>query len=210
MMKYGIMLISIFMLANPALADLFFEFMEYDPDQVDLVWTVVPDGSGPAAAEARCPDGSFWDRDLRLRPWFTIWGDPGGPQSLPAGFPAEDIWLVSESGGLVSCAGGSTADLVDSDGWIVWFSPLMAGGCNDTADPTRLVVVGMIIDSHIPCWFRSPDISGDLMVNLTDITLFTEALHGAAQAWRADFNRDDVVNLADIVVFTQGLGAVCP
>lgn len=209
-MRSPLLLALALIVAIPAMADIFFEYMEMEPDQVDLVWTVLPDGTGPTPQHAYCADGSFWGRDLRIRPWFTVWGDPGDPQPLPAGFPVEDIWLVSDLWGLVSCAGGTSPDVVDPEGWIIWSSPLMAGGQNDADEPTRLVAVGLIIESDIPFRFRSPDISGDLMVNLSDVTLFTEALHGAAQAWRADFNRDDVVNLADIVVFTQGLGANCP
>ncbi len=209
-MRILLLIATAILLATPSSADIFFEFMEFEPDQVDLVWTVLPDGTGPGAPGALRADGSPWGRDLRLRPWFIVWGGPDDPQPLPAGFPAEDIWLISDFGGLVSCAGGTNADHVDTEGWIIWSNPLHAGGNNDADDPTRLLVAGLPIESDIPFRFRSPDISGDLMVNLTDVTLFTEALHGAAQAWRADFNRDDLVNLTDIVVFTQGLGANCP
>lgn len=50
---------------------------------------------------------------------------------------------------------------------------------------------------------RSPDINGDLAVDLTDIVLFVQAL--AEYRSYADLRPDGVVNLSDIVVMSQGI-----
>ena len=57
--------------------------------------------------------------------------------------------------------------------------------------------------------FNSPDINGDLVVNLSDIVYFTQDFYGAYN-YRSDFNWDGVINLSDIALMAQGIGAACP
>jgi len=52
---------------------------------------------------------------------------------------------------------------------------------------------------------RSTDINGDLVVNLSDIVRFTEALYSDQYFDWADFTTDGVINLSDIVQMSQGL-----
>jgi len=52
---------------------------------------------------------------------------------------------------------------------------------------------------------RSTDINGDLVVNLSDIVRFTEALNSDQFFDWADFTPDGVINLSDIVRMSHGL-----
>ena len=57
--------------------------------------------------------------------------------------------------------------------------------------------------------FNSPDINGDLLVNLSDVQLFAGDFFGSYH-FRSDLAYDNVVNLSDIVPLSRSLGATCP
>ena len=50
---------------------------------------------------------------------------------------------------------------------------------------------------------RSPDINGNLVVDLPDIVLFTQAL--GSYATYADLRPDGVIDLSDVVIMVQAL-----
>ena len=54
----------------------------------------------------------------------------------------------------------------------------------------------------------SPDLNGDLEVNVSDAGIFTGILNGDYDS-RADFNHDDVVNVSDAGVMTAHIGHEC-
>jgi hypothetical protein len=56
---------------------------------------------------------------------------------------------------------------------------------------------------------NSPDINGDLQVNLSDVVAFTQDYFGAYN-YRSDFFWDGVLNLSDVARMAQGMGAICP
>ncbi len=62
----------------------------------------------------------------------------------------------------------------------------------------------------LPVSMNSPDLSGDLAVNLSDIVLFTQDLQGGGAPYRSDFNWDGAINLTDIAMFAQTLATSCP
>ena len=65
----------------------------------------------------------------------------------------------------------------------------------------------------LPLKFNSPDINGDLVVNLSDIVAFTQLLggnFGDNPLFAGDFNNDGTINLSDVVRMTGGIGAACP
>ena len=178
---------------------------------------VVPDGSGPALDSARLQGGSTVDATIRVQLVDLNFAPI-------AGFPAEDIWLqfVVEPGTVAGCmayagfpGGVFLPDAqTDADGWTEWQQPLHGGGWSEgpvtvylNGEPAR----GPDSILHPPVALRanSPDISGDLVVDLTDIVLFTQGLM-AGYHYRCDFNWDEVVNMIDIVFFAQGIGTVCP
>lgn len=63
-------------------------------------------------------------------------------------------------------------------------------------------------DVSLAFFVNSPDINGDLVVNLQDIQLFVADYHGA-YSFRSDFNFDGEVDLSDLAVLTGGVGATC-
>jgi hypothetical protein len=93
------------------------------------------------------------------------------------------------------------------DGWTTVDLGLMRGG-GHTDGP---IYMRAAVPDHGICIFgtlfhleiRSPDITGDLAVDLTDIVLFVQAL-GEYRAY-ADFWPDGTVNLSDIVIMSQGI-----
>jgi hypothetical protein len=56
---------------------------------------------------------------------------------------------------------------------------------------------------------NSPDLNGDLAVNLTDVSHFVGSFFGTYD-YASDFQWDGVINLSDIVLLAQGLGSECP
>jgi hypothetical protein len=57
--------------------------------------------------------------------------------------------------------------------------------------------------------YNSPDLNGDLVVNLTDLALFAGDFFGP-YVLRSDLYRDSQINLQDLAVFAQGFSASCP
>ncbi len=163
---------------------------------------VLPDGGGVFFTQAHSPDGTVVDATI----WLTLLDSNGDPYS---GWPAEDIWLQTSESGLVSCLHGTIADSdTDDSGTTCWQQPMRAGGhafgetVEVVVDAWPLPIPGVFVD------FNSADIDGNLIVNLTDLTLFTMDYLGAFDP-RSDFFRDGQLDLADLTRFTQALGAVC-
>jgi hypothetical protein len=128
------------------------------------------------------------------------------------GYPKEDLWLETTLGGLILCVDGSIADAdTDGAGQTTWSMAIYGGGstipgselCQIMVDGDPLTQPGLDIQ------FNSPDINGDLIVNLTDVVLFSGDFYGA-YAYRSDFYWDGTLNLSDIVYLSQGNGRMCP
>ena len=205
----AILIGAMLLLAGSAAADIVPAHLEFEGDQAFITLTVVPDGSGPGFAGARLESGALWSRPLRLRPWVWVWGGPDEPVPLP-GFPAEDVFFVTDDGGAACPGQGHPDGPSDADGWFTWSDPVAAGGDLAAGATVHLVLAGQPFDEPLPLAFRSPDLNGDRTVDLVDIVLFTAALAGASGVVAADFNVDGVVNLSDIVIFTPAIGANCP
>lgn len=170
-----------------------------------LTLLVVPDGSGPPLNEARLPFGGTADATITLQLRDANY-DP-----IPY-YPREDMWLESEDNGLIICAGGSIADTeTDLNGETHWTNPLRGGGASEAL--TVVKVNGSLVEltSGVRLGFNSPDINGDLVVNLLDVALFAEDFFDhPVFSFRSDFYRDGQINIADLGVFAQAIGAVCP
>jgi len=124
-----------------------------------------------------------------------------------ANFPSEDMWLASENGTMVPCTAGSAADQsTDADGFTEWVDPLRAGGFD--AGLCAVVINGNTVDSFALA-FNSSDITGDGVVNLADVGLFSGILFGAYD-FSADYFADGVMNLADVGRMALGVGTACP
>jgi len=123
------------------------------------------------------------------------------------GYPAEDMWIATTGGGLVLCSGAGQPDgATDVNGQAFWTAPV-AGGGNSAGEDLQVFIAGMPLSFSVPLYFNSADLNGDLQVNLSDISVFTQAL--AAYSWAADFNNDTVVNLSDISRFVPAIGVNC-
>jgi hypothetical protein len=122
-------------------------------------------------------------------------------------YPASDIWLETADGSTALCPGGSTADQsTDIDGHTTFSQPLYAGACGIGI----LVIINGTPINQPPLDMRinSPDIDGDLNVNLTDVVYLAELFY--TDDYCADFYWDGIVNLSDVVVLAPHLGAECP
>lgn len=165
----------------------------------------LPNGNGRGLNEARATTGVV-DATITL----TLLDGNGDPIYL---YPREDLWLETTLGGLKLCPGGSYARFnTDINGTTTWSLPVAGGGySNRTGGELTVVMINgaPLSASTMNILFNSPDITGDLQVNLTDIVQFKNALSGGYQYY-ADFAFDNALNLSDIVLMAQGLGTVCP
>ncbi len=169
----------------------------------NLSLMVVPDGSGPRLTETMTFSGLTVDATITIH-LIDGFGDP------VAGYPAEDMWLESTDSGLVLCPAGSIADgPTDAAGISTWLEPLNAGGFSRGG--CIVLVNGAALASTMPfaLYFNSPDINGDLVVDLSDVILFTMDFYGVYDH-RSDFHTDGHLNLSDLAVFAQTVGAHCP
>ena len=62
----------------------------------------------------------------------------------------------------------------------------------------------------LPLLVNSPDLNGDLTVNLQDVALFAEDFFSAPYELRSDLHFDRVINLSDLSVMTGKVGKTCP
>lgn len=169
-----------------------------------LVLRVDPDGGGPAFTEAYDADGGRADATLTLQ-LLDMMGSPWGT------FPAEDLWLQAGDGGLVACGGaGLPPDrAADASGVTTWSRPPRAGG--HTVGGCTVYVLGSPLESTgwLPLDFVSPDLNGDLRVDIGDAGLFTLDLFGS-YAGRSDLNGDGLINIVDVSIMADAIGARCP
>lgn len=168
-----------------------------------LTLLVIPDGSGDPFDQATTPFGSREDGTI------TLVVLDAGDQPVP-GFPREDLWLQSYDGGLATCLGGTIADTAtDAEGRTRWTRPLFAGGSSQAL--TEVLINGSPpeLTVGVKLSFNSPDINGDLAVDLMDLQLFANDFFGTDD-FRSDFYRDGEVNLSDLSAMARAYGARCP
>jgi hypothetical protein len=166
------------------------------------VW-VSPAGTGPALSEAFGPDGGTVDATIHVELLNDI-GDP------IVGYPAEDMYLDTWTlPDLSSCSSLNIADgPTDADGRTTFSQPLLAGGQCLAPDQIVVAIAGSPYPADLPLTITSPDLDGDLMVNLTDVSMMVQAL-GDDDA-PADFDQDGAVDLTDIAIFVSVIAEHCP
>jgi hypothetical protein len=197
----GALVLSLASFAVAGVPDLNASTATIDPSAIGAMVYVVPNGSGLGLNQAYAPGGGFVDATITLMLIDTA----GDPIFL---YPAEDLWLQTSGGGLSVCENGANADApTDINGETQFQNPLNAGG-NSFGETTQVVVAGAALaGGGYDLLFNSADINGDLQVNLSDVTAFTQML--SAYNWEGDFNYDSVINLADVTRFTQAIGVSC-
>lgn len=175
----------------------------YMPINEGAIW-VSPSGNGPDLEHGYDMGGQVADVRITL---LVL----NGNYDPIANLPYEDMWLQSENGGLIRCMGGTYPDSnTDVNGETIFSGPFLAGGSN--ADPEKILVMIVgepLVQYPLSLFINSPDVNGDLTVNLSDISAMSQVLNGDYD-WRCDFNNDGAVNLSDIVVFATCLGVNCP
>jgi hypothetical protein len=201
-------------LANPIVLPLV-DTIDFGPaGTVSLA--MAPDGSGTPFHAAWRVDGTTTDATIRIS-LVDEWDNP------MADVPREDVWLQFDAppGTVAGCIQLQDYGSVfhpdhasDLDGVMEWTLPLRGGGWSE--GPARMFIYGMPAErpDHsilppLPIRVNSPDVDGDLAVDLTDIALFTQDL-GGSYHYRSDFCWDGVIDLSDVAFFVPAIGCVCP
>lgn len=178
------------------------------------LWSALPAGSIGFLANCPCGDGDRLDQ-MRNQTggivsgviWVEILDDSLNPV---VGVPAEDLWLDDNGGSFAFVHPGTCADgPTDDAGQTTWREPLAAGG---VALSGLIGIAGGIPLNVAPLQnvrFVSPDIDGDLRVDLADLVPFASSYMGVYDA-RADLVHNGQVNIADLVVFATHYGHHCP
>lgn len=195
-------LVFALVLAVPAMANIPFPdlcLLENAAGSDGAVVYVVPDGTGNTFDDARL-NGTVVDATLTL----TVNNNVGNPIE---NYPAEDIWLVTTGGGFVPCDFAHPDAATDAAGQTQWVQSPFAGG-NSLTEDAQAFIAGDAVPGAVSVHFVSSDITGDLTVNLSDVSIFTPAL--STYDPEADFNASGAVDLTDVSIFTQAIGAVCP
>jgi len=177
-------------------------FITYDGPGIPSLM-VVPNGNGNSFTEAHDEQGNVVDATITL----IVQNSTG---DVVENFPFEDLWLQMAEGGLTPCIGGTVADHnTDAQGMTQWVHPLLAGG--NSFGPVLVIIAGMFVigDPGLPLRFNSPDVNGDLVVNLHDISILAGD-YSTGYNFRCDLNGDGDLNLQDIPIFAQHFGAHCP
>lgn len=136
----------------------------------------------------------------------------GGGLPIP-GYPFQDIWWDDNGNGDIAlCQGGSVADANTDGSGNTTISGATAGG-GWTQAGVRVYLAGVPITSTgslLAIEVNSPDINGDITVNLVDLGTFAADFNAPAYNFRSDFTCDGFENLADVGRFAIHNAEVCP
>lgn len=201
----GILVVSLASMAWAGVPDLIDSSATVDPAAVGASVFNRPDDNGRGFDQAFAAGGADVDATITL----ILVDTDGLPIFL---YPFEDLWLETSNDGLAFCSGGTVADQsTDEMGMTTWSNPMAAGGYT-TGEQTVVIVAGAPLGTQVDVTYNSPDINGDLIVNLSDIVAFTQLLSGDFSShplYAGDFNNDTEINLSDIVRMTGGIGTAC-
>jgi len=168
------------------------------------VATITPGGAAPSLASYNVV--------------VTVTVRDGNNLPIPA-FPAQDIWLDDNGSTDINlCQSGGTADAAtDAAGFTTITGVLRGGG--HTQGGCAVYVSGVAVEGpggtpgvpkSLPVDINSPDITGDRIVELADITAFSGDLTPPSNAFRSDFTHNGIVDLPDISLFSGWIGDSCP
>jgi hypothetical protein len=165
----------------------------------------IPDRSGDPLNNCYLYGGARTDATITLE----VTDESGNPIS---GVPAEDMWMETTLGGLHLCTNGSIADDATNAAGLTTFSQAVAGGYHtdpNNGERTRIYINGHVTPQQFNVQFNSPDIDGNLVVNLSDVPPFAQDYFNPYN-YRSDFHWNGVINLADVALLANGIGATCP
>lgn len=170
------------------------------PESLSIM--VVPDGSGDALDTALMFGGTHTDATITV-----MLMDPMG-YALD-NYCFDSIMLTANDGGVIFCTDTNYPDGdTDETGMTQFHGPFHGGG-SSMAGLIVLVNHGGLLTAPLPLSINSPDLNGDLVVNLSDIPLFASDFYGS-YAYRSDFHYDGIVNLSDLTRMAQSIGRGCP
>lgn len=135
-----------------------------------------------------------------------------GTDTFPIeGIPGTDFYVIDcdPVNDMVLCGGSASSGATgatDATGWTEMIGDVAAGGC---ADGLAVVVQGWVIEDFpacdaatcLPFEVRSPDMNGDLVVDLQDFGDFGLAYPPNAPNDCADFDCSGAINLQDFGIF---------
>jgi hypothetical protein len=158
---------------------------------------ITPGGNGPTLA----------NEGLTI----SVHVEDSGSVPIP-GYPFQDIWWDDNgTGDLAMCQGGSVADgNTDGNGDTTIGGAAAGGGWTQAGVQVYLAGVGITGSPSLLIDVNSPDISGDLSVNLVDLGTFSNDFNNPAYNFRSDFTCDLTENLADVGRFAIHNGETCP
>lgn len=198
-------------LAGPARSDCFY-LPDFNTSTVVIehsgeasIW-ILPDGTGRGLDQAYAEDGQVVSAMITVQLVDTM-GD------LMTTIEPDEVWIEASPGSVAFCAGAWYPDAWDLDNGRFYWTGTPAGGGTRTQGDAQLEV--RVCNTPLMSWtltglaINSPDINGDLLVDLSDIAAFTQDL-GGAYHHRSDFVHDGVIDLSDVAVMAAALGASCP
>jgi len=172
-------------------------------------------GASPQVALFVCPEGdteSFIEQG-----WWIRIEIVNGFGPVP-GIDATSFWLVEvcDPARDASLCGGRTSSNADSatnaNGMTTMsLTTLSGGGC---ADGMAVAVDGIVLLDTLSCsvyqclpiHVRSPDIDGNLIVNLVDLSIFSASYPPQPYSSCCDFDIDGVISLEDLSKFAAHFG----
>jgi hypothetical protein len=168
----------------------------------------LPDGSGDRLDDCQLFGGSRIDATLRV----TMVNENG----TPVAFAAERLALAPDAYGAPTgptyCLPLHPETDCDPTGRTAFSGAAAAGGHHRATVGEHVAVLvdgGLVYDPpQLQISYNSPDIDGDLRVDLTDVILFGQDYFGAYD-YRSDFHWDGQINLSDLVLLSGGLGVRC-
>jgi len=172
-----------------------------------------PDGQGDPLANAWTWDGIVGNDATRVDASFSAAVRNSLNSSL-LNLDVSQVLLATNLGGLIACPGGANADAYVS-GDYQFADPVLGGGNTNPnlAEGTFVQVVDAPGTSFsgatsLPIQFNSPDMNGDLWVNLSDVADFAEDL-ATSYDYASDFVWDGRIDLRDVAELAESLGISC-
>lgn len=155
-----------------------------------------PNGDGPTLEDI----GSIISITVRSK--CPEWPEP---RPIP-GIPATDFWLWSD--GMVLCGGSASSNAdgpTDANGQTTMSGPVASGG---SALAIHVIAMGILLGELPTLSIVSPDIDGNLQVDVTDLSMFALSYTGVYDP-RADMDGNGLLDLLDLSLFAAHWQHVC-
>jgi len=167
----------------------------------------LPFGGGTPLSDCYTYGGDPYDATIEV----TLLNSMGAPV---VGYPADAINVISTRGGLVPCGSGVTADIdTDINGKTTISLSIMGGGHTFSGyhEETLVTVADQPITGSTSLWIfhNSPDINGDLIVDLVDVPLLAYYYYAGYYHEAIDFNWTLNIEIADVAYFANNLCDGC-